>query len=86
MRQVKVELPQSVDVQEGCTGSFPRIRILRSDDAERLLDLLSAHILEHGLPGIPLLSYPVNIRQAIMRYISQPQLRLDEIEEVEKST
>ncbi|EUC50241.1 hypothetical protein COCMIDRAFT_82742 [Bipolaris oryzae ATCC 44560] len=82
--RVKKELPDAVDIQDDGNGKFPRIRFLRSDSADRALHLLAVHVVQQGI-GIPSRSQPPTMQDAIIRYITQTDLSLDEVHAVEKS-
>lgn len=82
--RVKKELPDAVDIQDDGNSKFPRIRFLRSDSAARALHLLAVHVVQQGI-GIPSRSQPPTMQGAIIRYITQTDLNLDEVNAVEKS-
>ncbi|KAF1841017.1 uncharacterized protein K460DRAFT_347564 [Cucurbitaria berberidis CBS 394.84] len=83
--QVKNSLPQAVDIQDNGDGKFPRIRLLRSDAADLLLDLLARHVVEWGISGLPSHSQPPNVQAAILRYITQADLKMEDVKAVEDS-
>lgn len=83
--QVKAILPFSIEVQHDNNGEFPRVRILRDDGAEALLNLLSEHIIKVGLTGLPIRILSKGTRDAIMRYISTVDLAPKQAHAVEKS-
>ncbi|KAJ5059156.1 hypothetical protein J3E72DRAFT_230989 [Bipolaris maydis] len=82
--RVKKELPDAVDIQDDSNNKFPRIRFLRSDSADRALHLLAVHVVQQGI-GIPSRSQPPTMQDAIIRYITQMDLNIDEVDAVEKS-
>ncbi|KAF2757894.1 hypothetical protein EJ05DRAFT_464797 [Pseudovirgaria hyperparasitica] len=81
--KVQKSLPKSIEIDERRTGRFPRVRILRSDAAELLLNLITEHICSIGLPGFPISRQPEHVRQAVLIYISKPDLTSEEISHVE---
>ncbi|XP_014555371.1 hypothetical protein COCVIDRAFT_27710 [Bipolaris victoriae FI3] len=82
--RVKEELPDAVDIQDDGDSKFPRIRFLHSDSADRALHLLAVHVVQQGI-GIPSRSQPPTMQDAIIRYITQTDLKRKEINAVEKS-
>jgi hypothetical protein len=84
-KQVKNELPESIEVQRGDAGRFPRVRILRIDATSRLLSLLAKHVVEYGIVGLPTSSQSPNVQTALLRYITQAELTAVEISAVEDS-
>jgi hypothetical protein len=83
--QIQKHLPEAIDIQDVSDGKFPRIRLLRKDAADQLLESLAQHIVDWGLSGLPTRSQPDEMRAAIFRYIIQPQLEMKDIDAVEKS-
>lgn len=82
---IKLQLPQSIEIQSGAYGMFPRIRILRKDAADKLVELLAKHVVEHGLNGLPTRHEPPTLQRAIVVYIAQQDLSSNEIQAVEGS-
>jgi hypothetical protein len=82
--QVQNNLPEAIDIQDVSDGKFPRIRLLRKDAADQLLEYLAEHIVDGGLSNLPTHSQPDEARAAILRYITQPQLEVNDIDAVEK--
>ncbi|KAF9695776.1 hypothetical protein EKO04_006190 [Ascochyta lentis] len=83
--QVKDTLPLSIEVEHGNDRRYPRVRILREDGAEALLNLLTEHIICNGLTGLPICNQPPGIQEAVTRYISKTDLTAKEIHAVEGS-
>ena len=79
------DLPLSVDHHPGVPGSFPRLRILRSDAQALLLQRLAEHICANGIEGFQISRQPEAARKAIHTYITKPDLDLAEISAVEDS-
>jgi hypothetical protein len=84
-KQVKTELPESMEIQRDDAGRFPRVRILRIDAANRLLSLLAKHVVEYGLVGLPTSSQSPNVQAALLRYITKAELTAGDISAVENS-
>jgi hypothetical protein len=83
--QVQEHLPGAIDVQNSSEGKFPRIRLLRKEAADRLLESLAQHVVDWGLSGLPTRSQSDDMRAAILRYIKQPEIERGDIDAVEKS-
>jgi hypothetical protein len=81
--RVKMELPVSIKVNERSPGGFPRTRILRPDAEQQLFRLVAKRICETGLDGFPIARQSEAVRQAVLRYITEPRLTADEIARVE---
>lgn len=85
---VRAALPQSIEVHACCTGerhsgSFPRIRLLKQDATDMLLNLVAQDVCNDGLPGFPISRQREDSRERVLKYISQPDLSLADIEAVE---
>jgi Protein of unknown function (DUF3638)/Protein of unknown function (DUF3645) len=80
---MKKEFPLSIEVDERWPGSFPRTRILQPDAQHRMSSCIAKHICETGLNGFPIARQPEAVRQAVFRYITEPNLTADEIERFE---
>ncbi|KAE9371942.1 hypothetical protein N431DRAFT_456702 [Stipitochalara longipes BDJ] len=81
--RVKDEFPDSIDVHEAFSGSFPRTRILRPDAEQLMFSTIAEHICETGLNGFPIARQPQSTREAVLRYIIERNLTKDEINRVE---
>ncbi|KAK6438570.1 hypothetical protein LTR95_005222 [Oleoguttula sp. CCFEE 5521] len=78
-------LPQSIEISQGTSGGFPRIRILRPD-AERLFQVkLAERVRYKGVAGLCVSRQSVKIQKAVEVYISKCELTDAEINAVEKS-
>ena len=80
---VKKEFPVSIEVNERWPGSFPRTRVLRPDAEQQIFGRVAERICETGLHGFPIARQPEPVRQAVFRYITEPNLTADEIARVE---
>jgi hypothetical protein len=83
--QIQENFPEDIDIQDVSDGKFPRIRLLRKDGADQLLERLAQHIVDWGLSGLPTRSQSDEMRASILRYIAQPELDIEDINAVEKS-
>lgn len=82
---VKEALPLSVELLERHPGAFPRVRLLKADATEMLLQRVANIIRTRGLPGFPISRLPLGYRDAVGKYITQPQLSRAEVQQVEDS-
>ncbi|KAL1791853.1 hypothetical protein ACET3X_009604 [Alternaria dauci] len=83
-KQVKRELPEAVDIQGDGDGRYPRVRFLRSDATDRILNRLATRVVDSGI-GSPSRSQSPAMQAAILRYISVLELGESEIAAVEQS-
>jgi hypothetical protein len=82
-KDVQREIPTSIEINGQLPGKFPRIRLLRADASDRLLGLLARHIRDQGISKFPLQNQSKSVRDAVFRYITEPELDTDEISAVE---
>lgn len=84
---ISEELPGSLECHiDAVMGSFPRIRILRSDAEQLLLQRLAEDVCSNGLYGLQVSRQPEATRRAIYVYITKLELSVTEINAVESST
>lgn len=83
-KEVARKLPGSINVKEGQAGSFPRLRLLKTDAITLLLGKVASDICTNGFSGFPISRQSPETRQAVSRYISQSELSVQEIAKVEK--
>ncbi|KAJ8109131.1 hypothetical protein OPT61_g7683 [Boeremia exigua] len=83
--EVKVEFPNSLEIDDRHEGKLPRVRILRRDAERMILQRIADHICETGMTGLPISRQPPKIRQAVHRYITEWELTAKHSEEVERS-
>ena len=81
--KVRQEFPRSIEVEEHRVGRVPRMRLLRPDAEKALFDRIAAHVCESGVDSLQISRQPANVRQALRRYILQPNLTAEEISAVE---
>lgn len=62
---------------------FPKIRILRPDAEEAILNRIAHYICEKGITGFPISHQPPSVQNAVRRYITQWELSPKEIQTVE---
>lgn len=83
-REVIQALPDSIEVQEGHAGKFPRIRFLRTDASTMMLGKVAEYICTKGFRGFPISRQGLETRQSVLRYITQPLLSTKEVADVEE--
>ncbi|KAE9567462.1 hypothetical protein CGMCC3_g16424 [Colletotrichum fructicola] len=83
--QVHKLYPDSVEVSPGHPGCFPRLRILRDDAKDGLLNLVARQLSEEGFAGLPMASQSKQIQAAVFDYIYEVNLSQAEIDAVENS-
>ncbi|KAJ4208350.1 hypothetical protein NW767_001454 [Fusarium falciforme] len=81
----RFEFPRSIDFDDRHVERFPRIRLLRPDAQEAILNRVAEYICETGMSGFPIAHQPPKIREAVRRYITQWELSPEEVESVEQS-
>ncbi|KAJ3543984.1 hypothetical protein NM208_g3286 [Fusarium decemcellulare] len=83
--EAKDEFSQSIEFDDRHSERFPRIRFLRPDAEEAILDRVADAICEIGMTGFPINRQTPKIREAVRRYITLWALRPKMIKAVEKS-
>ena len=69
---IKREFPDSLGVEAGRDGSFPRLRILRTSATPRLLSAAVRKVFLRGHEGLPTISLqPKAYQDAILRFITE---------------
>ncbi|KAH4108552.1 hypothetical protein HBI25_111470 [Parastagonospora nodorum] len=77
---VQAQLPKSIEVRDSHDRRFPKIRVLKKDAEEMLLDLLANQIIDSGL--IVRATSP-ELREAVLSYITDPDVSPEYIAIVE---
>ncbi|KAF5597927.1 hypothetical protein FPCIR_3503 [Fusarium pseudocircinatum] len=83
--EIKSKYPHSIEFDARRIGRYPRLRILRPDAEAELFRLVTETVCDTGMAGFPISRQPKRIRDAVQRYISQPELTAADIEVVETS-
>lgn len=78
-------VPSSLEIQQTFAGRFPRIRILRTDAVGPLVGIVGQKICDSGLPGFPIATQPQSVQDAVLAYITKPDVTDEEIGLVENS-
>ncbi|CAG8972326.1 hypothetical protein HYALB_00001729 [Hymenoscyphus albidus] len=78
VREVKRDLPLSIEVDDRWLGRFPKTRILRDDAYQPILEKVADHICKVGLFGLPVSRQPVDIQQKVFKYITKSDLTAEE--------
>ncbi|SMR51553.1 unnamed protein product [Zymoseptoria tritici ST99CH_3D1] len=82
---LRIERPQAIEYIDRGSGGFPRIRILREEAGHVLVGRIAEHVCDLGLPGLPLPQQAQPLREAVLVYITKPELAKEEISAVQKS-
>ncbi|KAH0423698.1 hypothetical protein CcaCcLH18_11994 [Colletotrichum camelliae] len=82
--EVEKSYPDSIELSQGRPGCFPRLRILRDDAKDKLIDLVSRQLSQEGSTGLPIATQPRQVQSAVWKYITKFSLSQAEIEAVEK--
>ncbi|KAH9434725.1 hypothetical protein MCOR02_003688 [Pyricularia oryzae] len=81
---VAQEMPASLEIHNQFgTGSFPRLRILKANGQQALVDAVASRICETGLAGLPIARQNQESRAALLTYLTKANLTPAEIEAVE---
>ena len=84
--KVKLTLPNSVEISEHGIGKAPKIRVLRSDAEDSILEQTAKEICETNFAGLPLGNKKNHIKKAVFDYITKPNLGEGEITRVEENS
>ncbi|KAH3956582.1 hypothetical protein HBH98_241660 [Parastagonospora nodorum] len=68
---VQAQFPKSIEVRDSHDRRFPKIRVLKKDAEEMLLNLLANQVIDSGL--IVRATSP-ELREAVLRYIADPDV------------
>ncbi|KAL1599546.1 hypothetical protein SLS60_007349 [Paraconiothyrium brasiliense] len=71
--RISTELPNHIEVLQIEKGRYPRIRLLRKDAEDMLLDLIAERICKNIFPFLPIARLPPTMREAVFQYIRQPE-------------
>nr|POE84323.1 hypothetical protein CFP56_76392 [Quercus suber] len=77
--------PDSIEVKHCSPGQFPRTRILKEDAQIDLFSRITKHICRTGLDSFPIARQTEHVRNAVLLYITKPDLSQSEIDEVENA-
>lgn len=67
------ELPRSVELRFTAFGCFPWTRILKADVVDLILRQIAIRIGKLGLNGFPITRQSAHIRDAVYKYITEPE-------------
>lgn len=82
--RISSALPNSIEVHSH-NGRYPRVRILRKDAEDMLLDSIAKLICQGIFPYLPIARLLPSMRAAVFRYIRDPELSDETIKSVEES-
>ncbi|SMY26080.1 unnamed protein product [Zymoseptoria tritici ST99CH_1A5] len=81
--QVLAQHPHSVELDSHAVGSFPRLRILSTEAADLLIQLIAGHICSSGLPSLAIIArQPGSVRSAVLTYLTKLELDKTEVDAV----
>lgn len=83
--QISAILPTSIEVIQLEKGRYPRVRLLRNDAEDMLLDLIAKRVCENIFPFLQVGRLPPPMREAIFRYIRMLEPSEQDIRIVEQS-
>ena len=72
--------PQGLELRSVCPGSFPRVRILDTSAADKLLKMVAREVCEAGLPGVPVWNLPQYVRDVLFRFLTDLDMGKADIE------
>jgi hypothetical protein len=84
-REVKAYLPKSVEINACGRGNFPKTRLLDSLATQKVLNILSTHIIENGIGGFPSSRQTTTLRRILRNYIMSTNPDLSDVEILEQS-
>ncbi|KUL81399.1 hypothetical protein ZTR_10665 [Talaromyces verruculosus] len=80
---MKEEFSGFIEVDQHRPGRFPRIRFLHDSAGQELLRRVAQHICENDIDSLAISRQTEKSRRAILKYIFNPNLSVQEIDEVE---
>ncbi|KAF2158728.1 hypothetical protein M409DRAFT_71485 [Zasmidium cellare ATCC 36951] len=75
-------VPSSLEIQQTFAGRFPRIRL---HAVGPLVDIVGQKICDTGLPGFPIATQPQSVQDAVLAYMTKPDVTNEEIGLVENA-
>ncbi len=72
--------PQGLELRSVCPGNFPRVRILDTSAADKLLEMVAREVCEAGLPGVPVWNLPQYVRAVLFRFLTDLDMGEADIE------
>ncbi|KAI9803787.1 MAG: hypothetical protein M1825_001667 [Sarcosagium campestre] len=73
-QEVHREDPKGLELRGDGSGALPRLRILESNAAVKLLHLVATKVSEGGLMGLPVGKFPQQARQLLDRFLTDPEM------------
>ena len=67
---VLLTFPQGLELRSVSPGGFPRVRLLQSSAADKLLEMVAREVCEAGLPGVPVWNLPRHVRAVLFRFLT----------------
>lgn len=76
--------PQGLELQTGCPGSFPRVRVLQHTAASKLLGMVAREVCESGLPGVHVWNLPRHVRAVLYRFLTDHDMSEADIKPLQR--
>ncbi|KAI1307733.1 hypothetical protein F5Y03DRAFT_114674 [Xylaria venustula] len=77
--------PKSIDFDARSDGCFPKVRILKTDAGELLVEKVARYICDKGFDRFPIARQQENVRSAVFKYIAQYSLSQEDINAAEEA-
>ncbi|KAF4493821.1 hypothetical protein FAGAP_10050 [Fusarium agapanthi] len=84
--EIKSKYPHSIEFDARHIGRYPHLRILQPDAETEIFNRVTEAVCDTGMAGFPIARQPRPIRDAVQRYISQPEPTAADLEGVETSS
>lgn len=81
--RVHAEFPDSIEVSDQSHGGFPRVRLLKHDAENSLIQYIGRHICENDIGALSISRQAQPIRDAVYTYITKTEPLVEEITAVE---
>ena len=66
--------PEGLEVITGNPGSFPRVRILRPQAGDEIIQAVAHCVYKNGIPGVPVWNLPQSKRNCLFDYLTDPEM------------
>ena len=76
---VSQQFPGGLELKSVHPGSFPHSRILQSQAADKLLEMIGREVCEAGLPGVPVWNFPQDVRAVLFRLLTENNMSEEQI-------
>ncbi|KAJ4354619.1 uncharacterized protein N0V89_006356 [Didymosphaeria variabile] len=83
--RIRKKLGDSLELLEMGKGRFPRVRLLKADAEDMLLDLLAQNVCRTQRPPLSIARLPPTLREAVYHYIRDAEPSAERVKMVEES-